>query len=119
MMISLIFNSHVGLSYGRKTMTGFLRTQGIQSSEIRVGEALCRVNPQYHIVRRDSTTRSLNSIPYIADYFGHKVHIDQNEKLVMYGVTHVCTIDGYSSKIVAFIMTPIKNCIEIYSHLYK
>ena len=118
-MISLIFNSHVGLSYGRKTMTGFLRTQGIQSSEIRVGEALCRVNPQYHIVRRDSTTRSLNSIPYIADYFGHKVHIDQNEKLVMYGVTHVCTIDGYSSKIVAFIMTPIKNCIEIYLHLYE
>ena len=65
------------------------------------------------------TTRSLNPIPYSADYFGHKVHVDQNEKLVLYGVTHICAIDGYSNKIVAFITMPIKNCIEIYSHLYK
>lgn len=100
-------------------MTGFLRTNGIYSSEMRVGQSLCRVNPQYHSQRMDTATRSLNPIPYSADYFGHKLHVDQNEKLVMYGVTHVCAIDGYSSKIVAFITLPIKNCVEIYSHLYK
>uniref|UniRef100_A0A1X7UBD8 MULE transposase domain-containing protein n=1 Tax=Amphimedon queenslandica TaxID=400682 RepID=A0A1X7UBD8_AMPQE len=53
-----------------------------------------------------------------ADYFGHKVHIDLNEKLVMYGVTHICAIHGFSNKIFAFITSPIKNCIEIYAHLY-
>ena len=100
-------------------MTGFFRSQGIRVSETRVGEALCQANPQYHHSRREATTRSLNPIPYSADYFGHKVHVDQNEKLVLYGVTHICAIDGYSNKIVAFITMPIKNCIEIYSHLYK
>ena len=30
-----------------------------------------------------------NPVPYLALSFGHKVHMDQNEKLAMYGVTHV------------------------------
>ena len=60
----------------------------------------------------------VNPIPYRADYFGHKLHIDQNEKMVMFGVTHICGIDGYSGKIVGFVSMPIKNCIEIYSHFF-
>ena len=32
--------------------------------------------------RKTSTTRAVNLIPYRADYFGNKLHIDQNEKLV-------------------------------------
>lgn len=84
---------------------------------MRVGQSLRRVDPQYHSRRMDTATCSLNPIPYSADYFGHKLHVDQSEKLVMYGVTHVCAIDGYSSEIVAFITLPIKNCVEIYSHL--
>ena len=67
----------------------------------------------------NSTARQLNPVPYSAEYFGHKVHIDQNEKLVMYGVTHVCARDGYSGKVVAFITMPIKNNIEIYEHLFR
>ena len=47
------------------------------------------------------------------------MHIDQNEKLVMYGVTHVCARDGYSGMIVAFTTMPIKNNLEIYEHVYK
>ena len=31
----------------------------------------------------------MNPIPYKADYPGHKLHIDQNEKLVMYEVCHI------------------------------
>ncbi len=35
-----------------------------------------------------------------ADYFGQKVHVDQNEKLVMFGCTHACAIDGHSGMII-------------------
>ena len=52
-------------------------------------------------------------------YFGEKVHIDQNEKLVLFGVTHICAVDGYSGKIVAFCSMPIKNNISIiYEKIY-
>uniref|UniRef100_A0A1X7TBU0 Uncharacterized protein n=1 Tax=Amphimedon queenslandica TaxID=400682 RepID=A0A1X7TBU0_AMPQE len=34
--------------------------------------------------------------------FGHKLHLDQKEKLVMFGVTHVLGVDGYSGLIVSF-----------------
>ncbi|WAQ94000.1 hypothetical protein MAR_006471, partial [Mya arenaria] len=32
--------------------------------------------------------RNINPIPYFAEYFGHKLHTDQNEKLAMFGATH-------------------------------
>lgn len=99
-------------------MTGLLKSQDIVVSETRVGESLQRVNPGYHCKRKESTSRMFNPVPYHADYFGHKVHIDQSEKLVMYGVTHICAIDGFSGKIVV-ITTPVKNCVEIYSHLFR
>ncbi len=100
-------------------MTGLLASQGVRVSQRRVGESLRRMNPGYHTARRTCTARQLNPIPYHADYFGHKLHIDQNEKLVMFGVTHVCAIDGYSGKIVGFATMPIKNNLEIYTHLYR
>ena len=40
---------------------------------------------------------------------GHKLHIDQNEKLVMFGVTHIIAVDGYSKKIVANATMPVKK----------
>ena len=67
-------------------MTGLLASQGIRVSQQRVGESLQRVNPGYQQARRTSTARKLNPIPYHADYFGHKLHIDQNEKLVMFSM---------------------------------
>ena len=51
----------------------------------------------------------MNPIPYQADYFGHKLHVDQNEKLVIYGVVHVCAADGYSGKIVSHALMPVKT----------
>ena len=56
----------------------------------RVGESLSWVTLIYHQAHRTATAKKLNPVPYRVDYFGHKVHIDQNEKLVMYGVTHIC-----------------------------
>ena len=100
-------------------MTGLLRSQGIYISEVRVGSSLQCVDPVCHHGRRTATNRRLNPVPYMAEYFGHKLHVDQSEKLVMYGVTHVCAVDGFSGKIVAFITFAVKNCVEIYHHLYR
>ena len=105
--------------YGRKTMTGLLASQGLKVSQVRVRASLRCTNPLHHHQRKNSTARQLNPILYSAEYFGHKVHVDQNEKLVMYGVTHVCARDGYSGKVVAFITMPIKNNKEIYEHLFR
>ena len=45
----------------------------------------------------DSTTaQHVNSVSYKADYFGHKLYVDQNEKLEIYGFIHVAAIDGHS-----------------------
>lgn len=63
--------------------------------------------------------RNLNPIPYHAEYMGHKLHMDQNEKLGMFGVTHVVAVDGYSSKIVANATMPIKNNLIIYEQVYR
>ena len=88
-------------------------------AEKRVGVALSMVSPRYTAQRRTSTTRAVNPIPYRADYFGHKLHIDQNEKLVMYGVTHVAAIDGHSRFVVAGTTMPVKNNLTIYREIYK
>jgi len=100
-------------------MTGLLSSQGLRVSQKRVGESLQRTSPVYQHARRTATARKLNPVPYHADYFGHKLHVDQNEKLVMLGETHICAVDGYSGKIVWFVTMPVKNNIEIYTHLFK
>lgn len=63
--------------------------------------------------------RHLNPPPYTARFSGDKLHLDQNEKLAMYGVTHFVAVDGFSRKIVGMITIPVKNPIAIYSALMK
>lgn len=111
--------SKVGPTYGRKTMKGYLASRGIRAGQRQIAAVLPYANPVYHHKRQTNTEKVINPIPYSASYFGHKVHIDQNEKLVMYGVTHVCGIDGYSGKIVGFASMPVKNTVEIYKHLFR
>ena len=54
------------------------------------------------------------------NYARHKLHVDQNKKSKMFGVTHVAAVDGLSGMIVEFFLTMlVKNNIEIYSNLYK
>ena len=48
-----------------------------------------------------------------------KLHIDQNEKMAMYGVTHMVVIDGFSRKIVGMITIPVKTPVTIYHTLMK
>lgn len=99
-------------------MSGLLRAQGWCVGENRVGDSLQRVHPSYYHSRRVETTRHMNPLPYVANYFGHKLHIDQNEKIGMFGVTHILAVDGFSGKIVSLVTMPIKNCSLIYEHVY-
>ena len=101
-------------------MTGFIRCEyGVTVGQNRIGAALSKVCPRHHQQRRTGTARQINPVPYRADYFGHKVHFDQNEKLVMYGVTHVVAIDGHSRFIVGAFTMPIKNNVVIYKEVYR
>ena len=100
-------------------MCGLLATQGARVAVQRVGKSLRRVKPDHHYMRRTCTERQTNPVPYRANYFGEKVHVDQNEKCVMFGITHVCAVDGYSGKIVGFATFPIKNNAIIYEKVYR
>jgi len=100
-------------------MTGLLRSKGICVSEGKVGHSLKRLDPASHQTRKETAGRSLNPKCYKADYFGHKVHLDQNEKLRMFGVTHVMARDGYSGMIVAYATMPVKNNLIIYKEIYR
>ena len=111
--------ARVGPSYGRRTLTGLLRSEGITVGEQRVRESMRRVTPVYIEHRHRNTYHQINPVPYYAQYYGHKLHIDQNEKLVQFGVTHVAAADGYSGKLMGIITMPIKNPILIYDLLYR
>ncbi|KAK9535816.1 hypothetical protein VZT92_008173 [Zoarces viviparus] len=108
-----------GPTYGRKMMTGYLAAAGVTASEGRVGAVLRNIHPPYHQARCQVGATNLNPVPYHAGYVGHKIYIDQNEKLVMFGVTHVLAIDGFSSKIVGQATMPIKNNLTIYDEVYR
>ena len=78
-------------------MTRFIKQKyGVSIGQNRIGKALSRAAPHYHQRRKSNTARMTNPILYRANYFGHKLYLDQNEKLEMYGVTHVAAIDGNS-----------------------
>ena len=63
-------------------MTGYLRQKNnVIIEEKRVGTTLSMVSLQLRVQRRTLITRSVNLIPNSADYFGYKLHIDQNENL--------------------------------------
>ena len=56
------------------------------------------------------TSWAVNSIPYLAEYFGQKIQFDQNDKLI----ACVATIDGHSRWVVATRTMPINNDMVIY-----
>ena len=86
---------------------------------VRIRQSLLRATPVYTLRRRNHSYHQLNPIPYYAEYHRHKLHLDQNEKLVHFGVTHVAASDGYSGKILDIITMPIKNNLLIYDDLFR
>ena len=88
-------------------------------SQRRVASAMRQVVPHPFYRRRQRTAEQVNPIRYHARYFGHKIYLDQNEKLVMYGVTYVLCRDGYSGKILAGAIMPRNNDLTIYETVYR
>ena len=80
---------------------------------------MTNVIPVYIQQRQRHTHHQLNPVLYYAEYFGHKVHIDQNEKLIRFGVTHVAASDGYVGKLLGIICMPVKKKLIIYDELYR
>ena len=64
-------------------MKGFLKSKAIDARDRRVGKVLSAVSPMYQMARCANVQRNINPVPYKADYFGHKLHIDQNGKVTM------------------------------------
>ena len=60
-------------------------------------------------IRRRISNQATNVHPYVANCFGEKLHLDQNEKLSMFGAVHVISVDGYSRTICGLITIPRKN----------
>ena len=110
--------SLLGHSYGR-TVHGYFLSAGVHVSQRRISESLSRTAPVAMASRRRRTLLQFNPIPYNANSYGEKLHIDQNEKLNMFGVIHILAVDGFSRKIVGLITIPRKNPIDIYHALYR
>ena len=101
-------------------LTGYIKHKtNLTIAEERVDPALEKYIPKKCWSTKTRQNRAVNAIPYRADYFGHKLHIDQNEKLGMYSVTHVAAIDGHSRMIVSWTTMPVKNNLIIYSEVYR
>lgn len=100
-------------------MRGHLLSKGFRISERNLATALKAVDPDSYESRRQNALNRTNPIPYRPRYFGHKLHIDQNEKLASFGVTFVVARDGYSGKIVSFGIMSIRNNLAIYDLDYK
>lgn len=62
-----------------------------------------------------STNKDSLSVLYCAAIFWHKLHIDQNEKIVMFGMTHLG--NRWLQWKVAFASMPVKTN-EIYKHIF-
>ena len=92
-------------------MKGHLAAKGMNIS--RIGASLLRVCPSGHHARRTNFVNRLkfNPIRYSANYFGHKLHMDQK---VSFRVIHIVARDGYSGKIVGFLTLPMKNVESVY-----
>ena len=96
-------------------MKGYIRQKyKVNISQRRISTALQMVAPQYYQCCQTITAKLTNPIPYKADFFGYKLHKDQNKKLVMYSVTHVTVIDGHLRFILCGVTILAKNNQIIY-----
>ena len=100
-------------------LTCYLRSMGTSISENAVAKVMKKIYPYHASEKHFKAARNLNPKPYHADYFGQKLHVDQNEKLVMYGATHVIARDGYSGMVVVIATMAIKSNLTIYEQIFR
>jgi len=87
-------------------MKGYLQSKGFKVSESRVAKSLQCVAPEQYESRRQNTLDRVNPVGYVALYFGHKLHIDQNEKLK----NHICNVErcvGWSCILNCFMLSSL------------
>ena len=80
----------MGENYGRKMMHVVMKTKVINVSETKISKKFGEINPEAQRKRQNVAGRLLNPKVYKAKYFGQKIYYNQNEKLGMFGVSHVC-----------------------------
>ena len=99
-------------------MHGVMKAKGINFGETKTDKILDKINPETQRKTENVDGRFLNPNLYNAKYFGHKIYYNQNEKLGMLGVIHVCVQDEFSSKIVGHATMARKKkhliCEEVY-----
>ena len=83
-----------------------------------IERSLIRLDPDHHQFRATVAYWHTNPGPYFDNNFRKKVHINQNEKLVIFEITHIVAIDRYNDNIVAAVVMPIKNWLSMYEHVY-
>ena len=84
--------TNVRENYGNKIVHGISKAKRINVGEAKVGEIFSKINSQ--ALRKSQNVPSCSLNPKFYKYFGHKVYYNQNEKLGMFGVIHVCARDG-------------------------
>lgn len=99
-------------------LKGYMLSKGVTISERHLRLAIPQVAPIQHRQRQLGQVDRTNPHLYHANYYGEKIHLDQNEKLCMYGVTYVLARDGYSGRITAGAAMSQKNNITIYNEVY-
>ena len=104
----------MGPSYGRKMLKGYLAACDVHVSGHQLRSTLPAISPRYHAMRTHDIVERTNPRVYIAHYFGHRLHVDQNEKMAMYGLVYVLARDGFSGKIVTGAVMNRKNNMIIY-----
>lgn len=96
-------------------LKGYVQAEkGIKVSDAKLRRWMPYISQQGHSSRQTGAQERRNPSIYSARYFGHKLHYDQNEKLVHYGVTYVMARDGFSGKIIGGAVMPVKNNHLIY-----
>ena len=105
--------------YSTKMVTSYLRSMGTSISENTVVKVMKKIYPYHASEKHFKAARNLNPKPYHVDYFGQKLYVDQNEKIVMYGATHVIARDGYSGMVVVIATMAIKNNLTIYEQIFR
>ena len=64
-------------------MKGFIKAStGEDISQARINKLSKQLYPGYHEARVRRTAEIMNPIPYRAEAFNEKIHLDQNEKLI-------------------------------------
>lgn len=108
----------VGHTCHRKLMKGHLAARGLRVSKSQTSDSLQRVHPDGYEAQRSNTFNCVNPTRH-ATKFGHKLPVDQNEKLIEYGVTHEIATDGFSGKVINYFTLPIKNNMSRYDQVYR